>query len=148
MWRTVILDVLHHYQGAFTWNELWHDTPGSEIAVIHREAARQARESQQLLAFQAFILARNPYVGGFKDLEIDDLYTGLARNVVDEPPHVPPAMRGIAVAFRLGLVTQPHVDLLGPTTIRWLQKHERLTSGPARQRARRGSRQGRTRQGH
>jgi hypothetical protein len=117
-WRTVILDVLHHYKGAFTWRELWEDTSGSEIQRIHDRAVEQAKAEQSTLAFQALMLARNPMIGGHKDLEIDDLYTGLARHDLSVAPYSPAVMRGIQLAIDLHastgrlVLSQAHVDLL------------------------------------
>lgn len=141
--------MLHHYGGAFTWHELWNELPGREVIKIHDQAQQQSKQDQQLLAYQAWILARNPYIGGFKDVDIDDLYTGLARYKVEEPPYPLVAMRGIAMALRMDIVGQAHLDLLNSkATLKWLKARGMLKSGRANPRARQGSRRGRTRSTH
>jgi len=57
-------------------------------------------------------------IGGMKDLEIDDLYTGLARHDLSVAPYPPAVMRGIQLAIDLHastgrlVLSQAHVDLL------------------------------------
>lgn len=86
---------------------------------MHERASQQARAEQHTLALLTLVVARNPYVGGMKDLELDDLFTGLARATVTAAPYSAAVMRGIETAVgleaRLGrlVLSQAHVDLLG-----------------------------------
>jgi hypothetical protein len=115
----VILDVMHHYRGAFSWTELWERMSGREIERIHDRATHQARADQHGIALLTTILAKHPYVGGMKDVEVEDMYTGLARVGLVQAPYSRSVMRGVDVAAalerRLGRVvlSQAHVDLLG-----------------------------------
>jgi hypothetical protein len=110
---------MHHYHGAFTWRELWERMSGREIELIHDRATHQARADQHPIALLVTILAKHPYVGGMKDVEVDDMYTGLARVGVGKAPYSPAVMRGIDVAAALErkfgrlVLSQAHVDVLG-----------------------------------
>jgi len=99
------------------------------LLEIYRKAGQQAYQRQQIPAFQAWLLARNPYVGGMKELELEDLYTGIARSQILTPPHPLPALEALAFALRIHsrretLVTQEHVDLWGSGTFKYLKRRK------------------------
>ena len=96
------------------------------------------------------MLARNPMIGGLKDLELDDLYTGLARHEINAAPYSTAVMRGIELAVALHAATgrlvlsQAHVDLLdGRALARWFK--DRPRAGRENLRRLRANQKGRTR---
>lgn len=112
--------------GAWTFEQLWIDTPSGRLDALLLDAAAIERARQNPTILMAAILFKHPMIGGMKDLDPDDLYSGVAAIGlrIDSLPS-DAVLGGVLLAFDVGWMSTDAVTLLNrekPKFLAWLRK--------------------------